>query len=111
MAGPASIALVHDWVTTFGGAERCLILLHQLFPTAPIYTLVHDKRATPPELTDAHIITSYLQKLPGATSDYQRLLPLMPYAIEQFDLRSFDLVISSSHAVAKGVLTHSRQKH
>ena len=111
MAGPAKIAIVHDWLTSFGGAERCLILLHRLFPTAPIYTLVHDHRITPPELADAHIITSYLQRLPGALSNYQRLLPLMPYAIEQFDLSGFDLVISSSHAVAKGVLTHSAQRH
>jgi glycosyltransferase involved in cell wall biosynthesis len=111
MAAPAKIALVHDWLTTFGGAERCLILLHQLFPTAPIYTLVHDQRNTPPELEDAHIIPSGLQRLPGATSNWQRFLPAMPSAIEQFDLRDFDLIVSSSHAVAKGVLTHSRQKH
>lgn len=111
MAGPPSIAIVHDWLTTFGGAERCLILLHRLFPTAPIYTLVHDAKNTPPELDDAHIIPSLLQKLPGARHDYQRYLPAMPYAIEQFDLRSYDLILSSSHAVAKGVLTHSRQKH
>lgn len=111
MAAPARIALVHDWLTTFGGAERCLILLHQLFPTAPIYTLVHDKRSTPPELDDANIIVSGLQKLPGATSNWQKFLPLMPSAIEQFDLRDFDLIISSSHAVAKGVLTTARQKH
>ncbi|MCC7477087.1 glycosyltransferase [bacterium] len=108
---PARVALVHDWVTSFGGAERCLIQLHQLFPSAPIYTLVHDTRNTPPELEDAHIVTSHLQKLPGSTTDYQKFLTAMPYAIEQFDLRSFDLVLSSSHAVAKGVLTHHRQKH
>jgi len=111
MAAPAKVALVHDWLTTFGGAERCLILMHQLFPTAPIHTLVHDRRNTPPELEDAHIITSGLQRLPGSTSNWQRFLPLMPSAIEQFDLRDFDLVISSSHAVAKGVLTHARQRH
>jgi len=107
----ARVAIVHDWITSFGGAERCLALLHRLFPTAPIYTLVHDKKRTPDELMDAHIITSELQSLPNAATDYQRLLPAMPYAIEQFDLRGFDLIISSSHAVAKGVLTHSRQKH
>jgi glycosyltransferase involved in cell wall biosynthesis len=111
MAGQAKVAIVHDWLTTFGGAERCVILLHQLFPNAPIYTLVHDKSNTPPELEDAQIITSHLQRLPGATSNWQRFLPAMPYAIEQFDLRRFDLVISSSHAVAKGVLTHARQRH
>jgi glycosyltransferase involved in cell wall biosynthesis len=111
MVAQARIALVHDWLTTFGGAERCLILMHQLFPTAPIYTLVHDRRNTPPELEDSHIIPSDLQRLPGATTNWQRFLPAMPSAIEQFDLRDYDLVISSSHAVAKGVLTHARQKH
>lgn len=108
---PVKVALVHDWLTTFGGAERCLVLLHRLYPTAPIYTLVHDENNTPPELEDAHIITSHLQRLPGATTNWQRFLPGMPYAIEQFDLSGYDLVISSCHAVAKGVLTHSRQRH
>jgi len=111
MAAPARVALVHDWITTFGGAERCLILLHRLFPTAPIYTLVHDKKNSPPELDDAHIITSHLQRLPGATTNWQRFLPAMPYAIEQLDLSGYDLVISSCHAVSKGVLTDTKQKH
>lgn len=111
MAAPPKIALVHDWLTTFGGAERCLILMHRMFPTAPIYTLVCDRRNLPPELEDAHIITSHLQHLPGAVSNWQRFLPAMPNAIEQFDLREFDLIVSSSHAVAKGVLTHARQRH
>lgn len=111
MTRPARVALVHDWLTTFGGAERCIILLHQLFPTAPIYTLVHDRRNTPPELEDARIVTSHLQRLPGSTTNWQRFLPAMPYAIEQFDLRDYDLIISSCHAVAKGVLTHAGQKH
>ena len=111
MAARPRIALVHDWVTTFGGAERCLILLHQMFPDAPIYTLVHDRSSTPPELERATIITSPLQRMPGATRNWQKYLPLMPYSIEQLDLRGYDLVISSSHAVAKGVLTDSSQKH
>ena len=111
MAGPARIALVHDWLTSFGGAERCLVLMHQLFPTAPVYTLVCDRRYLPPELSDAQIFTSSLQGLPGATTNWQRFLPAMPLAIEQFDLRGYDLVISSSHAVAKGVLTTAHQKH
>jgi glycosyltransferase involved in cell wall biosynthesis len=107
----AKVALVHDWLTSFGGAERCLIQLHELFPSAPIHTLVHDKRNTPPELADAHIITSHLQSLPGAVTDYQKFLAAMPYAVEQFDLRGYDLIISSSHAVAKGVLSTFGQAH
>jgi glycosyltransferase involved in cell wall biosynthesis len=111
MTAAPRVALVHDWLTSFGGAERCLIQLHGMFPTAPIYTLVHDKRNTPPELQDAHIITSHLQKLPNAVTDYQKFLAAMPYAVEQFDLRGFDLIVSSSHAVAKGVLTNFQQQH
>lgn len=111
MAARARVAIVHDWITSFGGAERCLILLHQMFPQAPIFTLVHDKRNTPPELRDATIFTSPLQRMPGATRNYQKYLPFMPYAVEQLDLRGYDLVISSSHAVAKGVLTHTSQRH
>ncbi len=108
---PSRIALVHDWIVTFGGAERVLIEMHRLFPTAPIFTLFHDPGGTPEELDDAHIIPSVLNKFPGATHRYQSLLPLYPYAVEQFDLRDYDLVISLSHAAAKGVLTHSRQTH
>jgi glycosyltransferase involved in cell wall biosynthesis len=108
---PSRIALVHDWIITFGGAERVLIEMHRLFPTAPIYTLFHDPQGTPEELDDALIIPSVLNKFPSAIRRYQSLLPLYPYGIEQFDLREYDLVISLSHAAAKGVLTHSRQMH
>ncbi len=108
---PCRIALVHDWLITFGGAERVLLEMHRMFPTAPIYTLFHDPHGTPEELEDALIIPSVLNRFPGATRRYQSLLPLYPYAIEQFDLGDYDLVISLSHAAAKGVLTTSRQVH
>ena len=105
------IALVHDWIITFGGAERVLIQMHKLFPTAPIFTLFWDERATPAELEDALIVPSVLQRFPRAIASYQSLLPLYPYAIEQFDLSRFDLIISLSHASAKGVLKGPAQKH
>lgn len=108
---PSRIALVHDWIVTFGGAERVLIEMHRLFPTAPIYTLFHDPEGAPEELDDALIVPSVLNRFPGAVSRYQSLLPLYPYAIEQFDLSGFDLVISLSHAAAKGVLTGANQMH
>ena len=108
---PSRIALVHDWLITFGGAERVLIEMHRLFPTAPIYTLFYDPRSTPDELLDAHIVPSLLNRFPGALRRYQSLLPLYPYAVEQFDLTGYDLVISLSHAAAKGVLTTARQMH
>ena len=108
---PSRIALVHEWLITFGGAERVLIEMHKMFPTAPIFTLFHDAEGTPEELADAHIVPSVLNRLPGATRRHQSLLPFYPYGVEQFDLSDYDLVISLSHAAAKGVLTHSRQTH
>ncbi|MBS3905126.1 MAG: glycosyltransferase [Simkania sp.] len=100
-------ALVHDWLVSHAGAEKVLESIHSLFP-GPIHTLVHDSgnvNAWPV------VYTSFLQKIPYATSLYRHLLPLFPLAIEQFDLGSYDLVLSSSHAVAKGVLTHTEQLH
>ncbi len=108
---PPRIALVNDWIVSFGGAERVLIVMHKLFPTAPIFTLFWDKDATPSDLEDALIIPSVLQRFPRAIANYQSLLPLYPYAVEQFDLSRFDVVISLSHASAKGVITSSSQKH
>lgn len=102
-ARPLRVALLHDWLTTFGGAERVLIELHHLFPTAPIYTLVCDHRRLPKELKGAKIETSFIQRLPGATRNWSRYLPLFPLAVEQFDLRGYDLIISNS-AITKGVL-------
>ena len=108
---PARIALVHDWLITFGGGERVLIEMHRLFPTAPIYTLFSDPEGVPDELEDAMIVPSVLQKFPGAPRSYQSWLPFYPYAIEQFDLDGFDVVISLSHCAAKGVLTRAGQTH
>ncbi len=98
-------ALIHDWLITEGGAEKFLKVLHDLFPS-PIYTLIHDKKWNWPE-----VHTSFLQKFPFSSRLYKNFLPLFPLAIEQFDLRGYDLVLSSSHAVAKGVLTHPDQLH
>ena len=100
---PEHIALVHDWLTGMRGGEKCLEVLCELYPRAPIYTLL----ALPDTLSEtirAHDIrTSFLQKLPWAGTRYRHYLPLFPRAIESFDMREFDLVVSSSHAVAKGV--------
>lgn len=106
------VAIVHDWLTTYAGAERVLEALLQLFPQAELYTVVDFMRA--PErrfLRDRQVHTSFVQHLPFARSKYRAYLPLMPLAVEQFDLSGFDLVISSSHAVAKGVLTGPDQVH
>ncbi|QVL57853.1 MAG: glycosyltransferase family 4 protein [Simkaniaceae bacterium] len=105
------VALVHDWLTTIGGAEKVLESLAGTFPS-DLFTLVKDPKnliGTPFE--SMKIKTSFIQKLPKAKKKYRSYLPLFPLAIEQFDLSSYDLVISSSHSTAKGVLTHADQMH
>ncbi len=106
------IAVVHDWLVTYGGAERVLEQILKLFPHADLFTLCDffndDQRG---HILGKHPTTSVLQKMPWAKSKYRSYLPLMPIAVEQFDLSDYDLVISSSHAVARGVLTTSDQLH
>lgn len=106
------VAIVHDWLTVYAGAERVLEQMILCFPQADIFSTVdflpNDARGF---LQGKHAHTSFIQKLPFAKRHYRSYLPLMPLAIEQFDLSSYDLVISSSHAVAKGVLTGPDQLH
>lgn len=97
------IALVHDWLTGFRGGERVLLSLCRLYPGAVVHTLVHRPGSQPEEIERMEIRTSLIQRLPLGLGKYRHYLPLMPMAIERFDLRGFDLVISSSHCVAKGV--------
>ena len=97
-------AIVHEWLTTYAGSEKVVEGFLDLFPTAPIFTLVHQPQnfvGTAFEGRD--IRTSFIQNLPLGARKYQSYLPLMPLAIEQFDLSGFDLILSSNHAVAKGV--------
>jgi len=108
---PPRVAILHDWLTTFGGAERCVVLFHKLFPAAPIYTLVCDHANLPEELKSTRIITSFIQKLPDAARKYPNYLPLMPRAVEQWDLSGYDLVLSSCHCCIKGVITREDQAH
>lgn len=105
------IALVHDWLTGMRGGEKVLEAICQRFPGAPIYTLVHVPGSVSPEIESHPIHTSFIQKLPGAQSRYQRYLPLFPSAIERFDLRGYDLIVSTSHCVAKGVIVHPGTVH
>lgn len=106
------VAIVHDWCVTYGGAERVLERIIDMFPSADVFSLI-DKvpieqrnflRGKTPQ-------TSFLQKIPGIERHYRKLLALMPHAIEQFDLAKYDLIISSHYSVAKGVITAPRQKH
>ncbi len=106
------IAIVHDWLVTYAGAERVLEQMLLCFSEADLFaivdTLAPDERKF---ILDKPVQTSFIQKMPFARSKYRQYLPLMPLAIEQFDLSAYDLVISSSHAVAKGVLTGPDQLH
>ncbi len=105
------VALVHDWLVTMRGAENVLAVLAELYPDADIFTLVHRRGALSPELEARRIRTSFIQKLPFGLSGYRRYLPLMPAAIESFDLRAYDLVVSSSWCVAKGAITDPQSVH
>lgn len=106
------VALVHDWLTEYAGSERVLAALSDLVPDAPIYTLIHDReRFAGTALTHRDIRGSFLDRLPLSRKYRRALLPLMPLAVEQFDLTGYDVVISSSHAVAKGIITSPAQLH
>jgi glycosyltransferase involved in cell wall biosynthesis len=108
---PLRVALVHDWLTGMRGGEKVLELLCELFPTADIFTLVYVRGKLTPTIERHRIITSPLQSVPLVDRYYRHLLPLMPWAIEHFDLSGYDLVISSSHCVAKGVRVPAGRPH
>lgn len=105
------VAIVHYWLVSHRGGERVVEALCEMFPDADIFTLVHDRKRTFGSISKHPIRTSFLQSFPFATRIYQSLLPLMPMALEQFDLRSYDLVISSESGPAKGVLTGPETCH
>ncbi len=105
------IALVHDHLVQEGGAELVLKIFSGLFPEAPIYTLVADMKKFGPQFGYTSLHTSFLQKVPGATKHYQWLLPIMPTATELHDLSQYDVVLSSSSAFSKGVITKSTTLH
>ncbi len=97
------MALVHDWLVARRGGEKVLEALCALYPAAELFTLLYEPGTVGPEVESHRIHTSFLQRVPHATRVYRHLLPLMPAAVEQLDLRGMDLVLSSSHCVAKGV--------
>ena len=106
------VALIQDWLTVIGGSEYVFKEIASLYPDADIYTLVaRDETIKSLGLENHKVTTSFIQNLPFAKTKYRNYLPLFPLAVEQFDLSSYDLIISSSHAVAKGVLTHAGQVH
>lgn len=105
------VALVQDWLVTMRGAEACLEVFAELFPEADLFTLVHKKGSLSPLLESRRIHTSFLQQMPFGVSRYRHYLPLMPAAIESLDLTGFDLIVSSSYCVAKGVITRPDARH
>lgn len=106
-------ALIHDWFSTYAGAEKCVESFTNIWDDFEIYSLIDFLKGADRDkiLKGKHAHTSFIQKLPFAKDKYRNYLPLFPLAIEQFDLSGYDVVLSSSHAVAKGVLTHSNQLH
>ncbi|WP_297994923.1 glycosyltransferase family 4 protein [uncultured Campylobacter sp.] len=106
-------ALIHDWFSTYAGAEKCVESFTDIWDDFEIYSLIDFLSGTDRDkiLKGKRAHTSFIQKLPFAKDKYRNYLPLFPLAIEQFDLSGYDVVLSSSHAVAKGALTHSNQLH
>lgn len=105
------IAFAHDWLNGMRGGERCLEALCEIYPQAVLYTLLYEKGKLTPTIEGRHIYSSFIQELPFVFKKYRQYLPLFPTAIEQFDLRDYDLVVSLSHCVAKGVLTKPATCH
>jgi glycosyltransferase involved in cell wall biosynthesis len=97
------VAVVHDWLTIPGGSEQVVLELLAMFPEAELFTSIYDPAPWPAAITARPVHSSFLNRLPGASSHYPRLLPLMNRAFRSFDLAGFDLILSSSHACAKNV--------
>jgi glycosyltransferase involved in cell wall biosynthesis len=109
---PKKVALVHDFLVSYGGAERVLQILASMYPEAPIYTLLQDEAIVKRFFPGCEIRSSFLQSLPEwLRRRYRVLLPLYPVAVETLDLREFDVVISSSGAWSKGIITRLHTKH
>jgi glycosyltransferase involved in cell wall biosynthesis len=96
------LAIVHEWLTSIGGAERCLKVFGELWPEAPIFVPVYNEREFRDWFPPDRVRTSFLQNWPRALKWYRHYLPLMPRAAESYDLRGFDVVLSSSHCCAGG---------
>lgn len=108
MMQPTRVAIVHDWLNGMRGGEKALEAILELFPKADIFTLLLEREKISAAISSKKITTSFIQNIPLAKSKYRHLLPLFPMAVERFDLSGYDLVISTSHCVAKGDTHHGR---
>ncbi len=106
-----NVALVHDYLNQMGGAERVLLALHDLYPDAPIFTSIYDPERVDPAFRRLDIRTSFMQRLPLIRKHHQPYLMLYPLAFERLDLRAYDLILSSSSAFAKGIMTRPDAVH
>src|SRR5471032_281900 len=112
MSHVVSVGIVADWLVTFAGAEKVIAEFIKIFPEAELYSVVDFLSDENRKLFyGKNVTTSFIQRLPFAKNKYQIYLPLMPLAIEQLDVTKHDIILSSSHAVAKGVLTGPDQLH
>jgi len=100
------VALIHDWLVGMRGGEKCLEVFCELYPEADLYTLVYDPETISATIRSMNVRASWLNRLPSAQKHFRYLLPLFPHAVEQFDFGAYDLILSSSHCVAKGVFPH-----
>ena len=105
------VAIVHDYLNQYGGAERVLEALHDLYPNAPVYTSIYDPQAMPSTYQSWDIRTSWMQHLPGWRRYFRHYMPLYPSAFENFDLSGYDLILSSSSAFAKGIVPLPGTRH
>ncbi len=108
---PERIAIVHEWLTSMRGGEKCVEAMCELFPHATLFTLLHVGGSVSPVIEQMPIRTSFIQHLPFARERYRHYLPLFPAAIQRFDFSDFDCVISSHHCVAKGVRVPEHALH
>lgn len=105
------VAIVHYWLVSMRGGEKVVEAFCDMYPDADIFTLVYDERKVSEKIRRHKVTTSFLQKIPGAVKHYQSLLPLMPFALESFDLSGYDLILSSESGPAKGIVPGPQAVH
>ncbi|HKQ19392.1 MAG TPA: glycosyltransferase, partial [Candidatus Eisenbacteria bacterium] len=109
--GSLRVALVHDWLNGMRGGEKCLEALCEMFPHADLFTLVHERGSVSPVIENRRVVESWIARVPFGRRAYRWFVPFYPLAIESFDLSRYDLIVSTSHCAAKGVVTRADALH